>query len=252
MNAQAARILEWDILEPDRLDRVPGERTSALDLAPATFGAGGAEPYAAALRNADNVLYLRRSRDGGLIAAATMDAARWSADADDTDQLLLDGLTGPVLDIGCGPGRMVRAAMDRGLSALGIDVSPTAVRIAVDAGLSVLKRSVFDPMPLEGGWAGALLVDGNIGIGGDVTALLTRCAELLAPRGALLVEVSHDPARNERYEGRLEDASGLLSDVFPWAEVGVDALAGHAADAGLRVAHDWRLDGRWFARLLHA
>ena len=216
---------------------------------PTTFGAGGAEPYAAALKNADDVLYLRRASSG---EHATIDAGRWSADADDTDLCLLDGITGPVLDIGCGPGRMVRAAMGLGLTALGLDVSATAVRMAADAGLDVLQGSVFDPLPLEGGWAAALLVDGNIGIGGDASALLARCAELLAPSGVLLVEVSQDAARDDSYLGTIEDATGSRSAVFPWAEIGIDGLRDRAGAAGLVVSQDWRLDGRWFARLLRA
>jgi len=219
---------------------------------PSTFGAGGAEPYAAALRNAENVLYLRRARSEPHAEPFPIDAGRWSADADATDLRLLAGLTGPVLDIGCGPGRMVRAAMGLGLSALGIDVSATAVRMAVDSGLSVLRRSVFDPMPLEGAWAAALLVDGNIGIGGDPTALLVRCAALLAPDGTLLVELSQDPDTDDRYEGTIEDSSGGRSAVFPWAELGLTGLRGRATEAGLVVAQDWRLDGRSFARLLRA
>ena len=142
--------------------------------------------------------------------------------------------------------------MGLGLSALGIDVSATAVRMAVDSGLSVLRRSVFDPMPLEGAWAAALLVDGNIGIGGDPTALLVRCAALLAPDGTLLVELSQDPDTDDRYEGTIEDSSGGRSAVFPWAELGLTGLRGRATEAGLVVAQDWRLDGRWFARLLRA
>ncbi|TFB91073.1 bifunctional 2-polyprenyl-6-hydroxyphenol methylase/3-demethylubiquinol 3-O-methyltransferase UbiG [Cryobacterium sp. HLT2-28] len=233
-------------------------RTDARDDAlgelfePSTFGAGGAEPYAAALRNAENVLYLRRARSEPHALPFVIDAGRWSADADATDLRLLTGITGPVLDIGCGPGRMVRAAMGLGLSALGIDVSATAVRMAVDSGLSVLRRSVFDPMPLEGAWAAALLVDGNIGIGGDPSALLERCAALLAPDGALLVELSQDPDTDDRYDGTIEDASGGRSAIFPWAELGLAGLRERAGDAGLFVAEDWRQGGRWFARLLRA
>ncbi|WP_130178156.1 bifunctional 2-polyprenyl-6-hydroxyphenol methylase/3-demethylubiquinol 3-O-methyltransferase UbiG [Cryobacterium sp. SO1] len=214
-----------------------------------TFGAGGTEPYAAALQNESAVLYLHGSTAQSP-TAAPMDAGRWSAGADATDLDVLTGAAGPVLDIGCGPGRMVRAAMDLGLSALGVDVSPTAVRIATAAGLTVLNRSVFASMPLEGGWGTALLLDGNIGIGGDAGALLARCAELLAEDGALVVEVSQEPDRDHAFEGTLEDGQGRRSGAFPWAEIGIVPLRARAEKAGLRVDQDWIRDGRWFARLV--
>ena len=62
-------------------------------------------------------------------------------------------------------------------------------------------RSVFQPVPGEGGWDTVLLADGNIGIGGDPVALLTRCRELLAPAGRVLVELDppgHGAARRPR------------------------------------------------------
>lgn len=140
--------------------------------------------------------------------------------------------------------------MDLGLAALGVDVSPTAVRIAAAAGLTVLNRSVFAPMPFEGGWGTALLLDGNIGIGGDVGALLLRCAELLAEDGVLVVEVSQDPDRDHAFDGTLEDAQGRSSGVFPWAEIGIVPLRARAEAAGLRVDQDWIRAGRRFARLV--
>jgi SAM-dependent methyltransferase len=219
-----------------------------LDSAP-TFGSGGTEPYAAALRDETAVLFLRNTA-AKLPGSAPMDAGRWSADADATDRGVLTGATGPVLDIGCGPGRMIRAARELGLSAVGVDVSPTAVRIAATAGLIVLNTSVFADLPLEGAWGTLLLLDGNIGIGGDPGALLARCAQLLTTDGALIVEVSADPDRDHAFEGTLEDERGRRSDVFPWAEIGIDALRARSAAAGLRVVQDWVSDGRWFARLV--
>ncbi|WP_120337960.1 class I SAM-dependent methyltransferase [Cryobacterium soli] len=228
------------LLSPRRL--VPGATT---------FGSGGAEPYAAALENESAVLYLRHAT-GRRRAAATMDAGRWSAAADDTDMQLLAGAAGPVLDIGCGPGRMVRAALAQGLAAIGVDVSPTAVRIAAESGLTVLERSVFSALPGEGDWGTALLLDGNIGIGGDIVALLGRCGELISSDGAVLVEVHADPERDHAFDGTLEDAQGRTSAVFPWAEVGIGPLRARAGEAGLRVVQDWKSDGRWFARLVRA
>src|SRR5688500_15452734 len=39
-------------------------------------------------------------------------------------------LAGPVLDVGCGTGEHVLMAAARGLDAVGIDIAPTAIRLA--------------------------------------------------------------------------------------------------------------------------
>ncbi len=218
----------------------------------ATFGSGGAEPYARALRRDDQVLYLRDIESDSLTPSRAMDVSRWNDAADAADLGLLDGINGAVLDIGCGPGRMVRAAMHRGLTALGIDVSETAVEIARDSGLMVLNRSVFERLPREGLWGAALLVDGNIGIGGDPSSLLERCAELIAPTGVIVVEVHDDPLRDHMYDGTIVDIRGHQSDAFPWAEIGEIALARRAERIGLRLDQSWDTDGRSFCRLANA
>ena len=218
----------------------------------ATFGSGGAEPYARALRRDDQVLYLRDIESDSLTPSRAMDVSRWNDAADAADLGLLDGINGAVLDIGCGPGRMVRAAMHRGLTALGIDVSETAVEIARESGLMVLNRSVFERLPREGLWGAALLVDGNIGIGGDPSSLLERCAELIAPTGVIVVEVHDDPLRDHMYDGTIVDIRGHQSDAFPWAEIGETALARRAERIGLRLDQSWDTDGRSFCRLANA
>jgi len=216
----------------------------------ATFGAGGAEPYARALRhNAADSLFLHETRLGELTSRTTMDFAKWNADADETDLTLLRAVTGPVLDIGCGPGRMVRAAMDLGLDVLGLDVSPAAVELATGTGLNVVEGSVFDEIAGEGTWQTALLVDGNIGIGGDVRAMLVRCRELLAVNGEIVVELDSDPDRDHTYIGTLVDADGGQSAVFPWAEIGLNRLVEIAADLGLLPSQEWILGDRSFCRL---
>jgi len=222
------------------------------DAAFATFGSGGAEPYARALRRADQVLYLRDVDSDSLTPSRAMDVSRWNDEADVADLGLLDGIRGAVLDIGCGPGRMVRAAMHQGLTALGIDVSETAVEIARESGLMVLNRSVFERLPREGLWGAALLVDGNIGIGGEPSALLQRCAELIAFDGVIVVEVHADPLRDHMYDGTVVDIRGHQSDAFPWAEIGEVALVRRAKQIGLRLDQSWETDGRFFCRLANA
>ncbi|MET4783382.1 methyltransferase domain-containing protein [Glaciihabitans sp. UYNi722] len=217
-----------------------------------TFGSGGGEPYARALRRDDQVLYLRDVQSHSELPSSAMNVSRWNDDADAVDLSLLNGLDGAVLDIGCGPGRMVKAAMNLGLTALGIDVSSTAVEIARESGLMVLGRSVFERLPREGSWAATLLIDGNIGIGGDPSALLARCAELLAEDGVAIVEVSADASCDHVYDGTIVDIHGHRSDAFPWAEIGSDSLEQRAEQVGLRVAQSWETDSRFFCRLVKA
>lgn len=213
----------------------------------ATFGSGGSEPYASALRRSDsNVLYLRAT---GRTAATTMDVSRWHAHADEADLTLLSRVTGPVLDIGCGPGRMVRAAMQLGLHAVGLDVSAAAIELAGSLGGAYVKGSVFDRVPGEGIWQTTLLVDGNIGIGGDIPALLDRCRQLLAPGGEIVVELDSDPARIDTYMGLVVDAHGRQSAAFPWAEIGLHRLVALIPDVGLELAQSWVSGGRSFCRL---
>jgi len=216
----------------------------------ATFGAGGAEPYATALRANRPIVMMLHGTDGDGGRALPMDVKRWNAHADAADLSLLRSATGPLLDIGCGPGRMVRAAMDMGLDVLGVDVSPTAIDIARAEGLSVIERSVFDRLPAEGQWQTVLLVDGNVGIGGDVRAMLVRCLELLAPSGEIVVELHPDPATHSSYSARVIGENGGHSEVFPWAEIGLEPLVGIAAELGLVARQSWEVDGRAFCRLV--
>jgi SAM-dependent methyltransferase len=216
----------------------------------ATFGSGGAEPYARALRTSSaDVLYLQELRLDAPHATAEMDFARWNGAADDVDLRLLASVLGPVLDVGCGPGRMVRAAMDLGLEVLGVDVSPTAVELAHAAGLPVFEGSIFDALPNEKHWQTILLVDGNVGIGGDVDALLARCAELLTSTGEIVIELHPDDDLDRTYTGRLVDLHGGTSGTFPWAEIGLTGIARRASALGLVVRQAWSAGERSFCRL---
>ena len=164
------------------------------------------------------------------------------------DEDVLARAAGPVLDVGCGPGRHVVALARRGSLAVGVDVSPVAVRIARERGATVVQASVFDRIPGAGRWGTALLLDGNIGIGGRPTALLARLQRLLRPDGLVLVELGAPGSAGGRTRIRLETVDEV-SDWFRWAYVAADAIGGHAAEAGLRVRESWESDGRWFACL---
>ncbi|WP_195760663.1 class I SAM-dependent methyltransferase [Agromyces kandeliae] len=209
------------------------------------FGAGRGEPYVRLLAGQDASSLSLRGADG---ISHRLDAGSWVRPAGDADLTVLDRATGPLLDVGCGPGRMLHAAAARSMPALGIDVVPHAVDRARRTGGLALRRSVFDRLPLEGRWQSVLLMDGNIGIGGDPAVLLRRCAELVTGGGEVLVEVDADADLAVVGHCTLVDGHGLESDPFPWARVGWSAAAALATDAGLVVAEHWDAAGRHFVR----
>jgi SAM-dependent methyltransferase len=198
------------------------------------------DPYDQALRTGRGPLYLRRLEPHAHRAAELipLDVERWCAAPDAADAGVLHRCTGPVLDVGCGPGRLVAALVTRGVPALGVDVSPAAVTRTRRNGGVALRRSVFDRLPSEGRWGTVLLMDGNVGIGGDPAVLLARLRDLVLPGGRLLAEAVDDDV-NERLTVRVEDAHGRHGRPFAWARVGTTGLL-HAAEAT-----GWILTGRW-------
>ncbi|MFG3041819.1 class I SAM-dependent methyltransferase [Streptomyces sp. NPDC048330] len=203
-----------------------------------------ADPYTEALRSGRGPLYLRRS-DGWLLP---LEVERWCAAPDAADATVLERCRGRVLDIGCGPGRLVSTLAARGHHALGVDITPEAVARTVRAGGSALCRSVFEPLPCEGHWDTVLLIDGNVGIGGDPSVLLRRAARLASRHGSLLVEVAATEV-DERVEVHVDDGRGGRSAPFRWARLGTGALCVTAAAAGWSRSLTWHAEGRRFVSL---
>jgi len=174
-------------------------------------------------------------------------ADQW-LDAAPGDTSLVDRCHGPTLDVGSGPGRLTVALAEQGVPALGIDVTPYAVKIAQSSGALAILRDVFGRVPAAGRWMTVLLADGNIGIGGDPAALLRRVGELLAPGGRAFVEVQ-PPGVPLRCENVRLCQEGSVGAWFPWAYVGTDQIGEVARSAGLVLEETWTASGRWFAAL---
>jgi SAM-dependent methyltransferase len=168
--------------------------------------------------------------------ADPMPVRRWREPAGRTDQRLLLHCSGPTVDLGCGPGRLVAELTSRGVPALGVDSSRVAVQLCAERGAPALLRDLFAVLPGEGRWHHALLADGNIGIGGDPIALLRRVRRLIAPHGSVVVELATGRGL-WRGSARLVSPDGRSGGWFPWAQVGRDAIGGVAAKAGLRLHH---------------
>ncbi len=188
---------------------------------------------------------------GAVMRPGPLDASAWLC-LSEADEVVVSRCEGPVLDLGCGPGRFVEALSCRGVPALGVDLSRTAVDHTRRRGVSALVRDVNDRLPAEGRWGTVLLADGNIGIGGDPLALLRRCRDLLRPGAVALVETSADPTHDLRTTITLHGPSGRRSHAVPWAVVGAHALVELAAMAGFVAVEDWRVGGRSFVMLRHA
>lgn len=165
------------------------------------------------------------------------------------DEILLSRCEGPVLDVGCGPGRLVESLAARGTAALGIDISTRAVTQTAARGGAVLQRAVQQRIPCEGRWGTVLLADGNIGIGGDPEVLLSRCHDLLTAGGVALVEADSGDDTNHRVMLRLRGADGRVSSPMPWARLGSLPLIELASRLGFVAVEDWRVDGRVFIAL---
>lgn len=192
----------------------------------------------------------------------------WMGDVATADDAILDWAEAPVLDVGCGPARHATELAARGIPALGIDISGPALEVARLRGAAVLERCVFDRVPAAGRWATALLLDGNIGIGGEPESLLRRVHGLLRPGGSILVDVAGsaiadpdadpdaDPARDAAASAALDGSRTARVEIgaeagpwFDWHVVHTGDLDDIARRADLSIGNRWDRDGRHFAVL---
>jgi SAM-dependent methyltransferase len=172
-------------------------------------------------------------RDDGELT--NLPVRRWlgGCDADGQfDDAVVGLCCGPTIDLGCGPGRLVTELVRRGVPALGVDQSATAVGLARRSGAPVLRRDVFDTLPATGRWQTVLLADGNVGLGGDPLRVLRRSAELLRRGGRCIAEFESVATGIRTGWVRLE-SSRTIGPWFRWASVGIDCAAELAEEAGL-------------------
>jgi SAM-dependent methyltransferase len=188
---------------------------------------------------------LLRCSDGAVVP---LPVSRWMDEPDPVELAMLDVARPPVLDVGCGPGRMVLALSRRGIPTLGVETAPSAVDAGLTRGASILERSIFGAVPGAGRWGTALLFDGTIGIGGCPETLLARLAELLRPGGLVIAELDPPGVGFHRVQARIESRLGT-SQWFPWARVDARAIGPLARGAGFVLRSLRTRGGRWFAVL---
>lgn len=182
-----------------------------------------------------------------------LDSGRWHAAVSPADQAVMERATGPVLDVGCGPGRHLGELTRMGVEAMGIDSSPAAVATARHRGGFAVHGSVFGDVPRSGQWLTILLLDGNIGIGGHPRRLLRRCRSLLHRSGRVIAEVEPPGSGSCRrvVQALVQGDAGtrFSGHWFDWATLAADDVARVSKRTGLRPAATWSSGGRWFAEL---
>jgi SAM-dependent methyltransferase len=165
------------------------------------------------------------------------------------DRAVLARCDGPTIDLGCGPGRLVADLTRRGVPALGVDQSATAVALARHSGAPALRRDVFDALPGTGRWHTVLLADGNIGLGGDPLHILRRASQLLRRGGVCLAEFDSAPI-GMRYQWLRLESAHTVGPWFKWAAVGIDSAERVASDAGLAISAVLPIRDRTLASLV--
>ena len=132
------------------------------------------------------------------------------------DEALLGLCVGSTVDLGCGPGRFTAALSERGISALGIDVSEAAVEMTLRRGGRAVHGDVFETPPTTASWDHVLLADGNIGIGGNPHRMLQRARQLLHPQGTVVAEVDTHGS-GVHHERRRWETRHTATTWFAWS-----------------------------------
>lgn len=99
---------------------------------------------------------------------------------------------GKVLDIGCGAGRVALHLQQQGLDAMGIDISPLAIKVCKERGLKKAKVMSITQLNTRMGPFDTLLMYGNnFGLFGNAARakwLLRRFHRMTTPTGRIIAE----------------------------------------------------------------
>ncbi|MGD8237346.1 MAG: methyltransferase domain-containing protein [Armatimonadota bacterium] len=181
----------------------------------------------------EDAAYAMRREDGFL------DEMRSPADYFDVrvspqEEEALQHARGRVLDIGCGPGRVLLYLQERGLAVTGIDSSPLTVEVARERGARDVRLMSLTELDFPAGsFETALFFGNNFGLAGTLDAtrdVLRRLHDVLSPDGAIIGQSCHATATERpehlhyqaqnrergRYVGRVTIRMEFGGKVSPW------------------------------------
>jgi SAM-dependent methyltransferase len=135
-------------------------------------------------------------RDDGRRDTVADGAQYFVAPRSAAEQTALDGLSGRVLDLGCGAGSYARYLEARGLDVTAIDNSAAAIAVCRERGCRDARiLDIDDITPALGPFEALVCMGNTFGIGPDDDALRRRLGHLrslVAPGGRLLLSL-RDP-----------------------------------------------------------
>jgi SAM-dependent methyltransferase len=207
-------------------------------------------------------------RDDGFITSAGLNyfapVRRWPA----VERRALRYIRGRVLDVGVGAGRVALELQARGREVVAIDVSPGAVEVARNRGVSDVRLLAFEEVDASLGHFDTVVMYGNnFGLFGS-RAKARRLLRRLRPFVARIVATSNNPyatedpahlAYHERNRGRGRMSGQLRLRVRyrdlvgPWFEyliVSPDEMADIVESTGWQLRRVVRDEGSYFVAVL--
>lgn len=137
-----------------------------------------------------------------------------------------DGVTGPILDLGCGPGQWAAHLAGRGHAVTGWDPVPAFVEATRARGVPARTGQVADLAGTPGAWGGILAWYSLIHLEpAAMPAALTGLHGALRPGGRLLLGFFDTTSSAEPFDHAVARA-------YAWP---CDVLAGMAAEVGFRL-----------------
>ncbi len=174
-------------------------------------------------------------RDGWDEVASTYEKIAGGATAAAAGVLLDAVDAGPgktVIDVACGPGHGLVAALDRGATVIGVDISERMVALAsARAPAADVRQGAGETLPVDDGSADAVVSAFGLPHFADHAAVFAEAARVLRPGGRLAMATWLPPDRNPFFGvamGAIARAGDLSlgaslpagEDMFAYADIG--------------------------------
>ncbi len=129
---------------------------------------------------------------------------------------LLPAPSGLTIDVGCGEGRLVRTLKESGYRVVGVDASPTLVRLAGEADPGGDYRvATAEALPLADDAARLVVSFMTLEHIADLQAACSEASRVLCAGGSFCFSLVHPARSGGSFDGNDQDARFVLDSYFP-------------------------------------